>query len=363
MTIKDITEYLETIAPRSLQESYDNSGLLVGNPNAEIDKVLISLDVTEDVVEEAVTKDCGLIISHHPIIFGGLKSLTGKTYVERTVMAAIKNDVALYAIHTNLDNTLDGVNGKIAEKLGIKNPRILSPKPDLLQKIVVFVPQSDKDKVLEAMFEAGAGHIGNYSECSFQLSGTGSFKAGENTDPHVGKKGERHYEEESRIEIVLPAHIQQRVVKAMISAHPYEEVAYDVYKLATSYSDVGAGMIGQLAEPVYALDFLQQLKETFGGVVRYTSLVRDEVQKIAWCGGSGSFLLPQAKAAGADIFITSDFKYHQFFDAENEIIVADIGHYENEQFTKELMAQRLIEKFPTFAFLLTETNTNPINYL
>ena len=363
MLIKDIVSHLENLAPRSLQESYDNSGLLVGNLNVEVEKALICLDVTEDVVEEAVSKGCGLIISHHPIIFGGLKSITGKNYVERTVMAALKNDVALYAIHTNLDNVHLGVNRIIGEKLGIKNMEILAPKRGLLKKLVVFVPVENKDEVVEAMYAAGGGKIGEYDECSFQIDGMGTFRGSENSNPTVGERGVRQYEKEVRVEMIMPAHKVSAVIKAMISAHIYEEVAYDVYPLENAYQHIGAGMIGQLQEPMYTLDFLKSVKDIFGGVVRYTSLVKDEVSKIAWCGGSGSFLLPNAKAAGADVFITSDFKYHQFFDAENEIIVADIGHYENEQFTKDLIARIVLEKFPTFAVLLTETKTNPINYL
>lgn len=363
MTVKEITSYLEELAPRSLQESYDNSGLLVGNPRAEINKVLISLDVTEDVVQEAVDKGCGMIISHHPIIFGGLKSLTGKNYVERSVMAAIKNDVALYAIHTNLDNIHTGVNRKIGEKLGVENMKVLAPKKGLLLKLVVFVPHENKDELVQALFSAGAGHVGDYDECSFQLQGTGSFRPGEGADPHVGEQSQRHYEPETRVEVILPEYRLRKVLKAMKAAHPYEEVAYDVYRLENAHQEIGAGMIGRLPEPVYALDFLKNLKDTFGGVVRHTALVKDQVQKIAWCGGSGSFLLPQALASGADVFVTSDFKYHQFFDAENQLIIADIGHFENEQFTMELLAERLSEKFTNFAVLLTETITNPINYL
>ena len=363
MQIKEITSYLESIAPRALQESYDNSGLLVGNPNRDIDKVLISLDATEEVVDEAIAKGCGMIISHHPIIFGGLKSFTGKNYVERTVMAAIKNDVALYAIHTNLDNIHTGVNRAIGEKLGVTNMEVLAPKKGLLKKLVVFVLEENKYAVVEAMFAAGGGKVGEYDECSFQIKGTGTFRGSENANPTVGEKLVRQYEEEVRVEMILPAHKVNGVVKAMIDAHTYEEVAYDIYPLENYHQQIGSGMVGQLKEPMYALDFLRKVKDTFGGTVRYTSLMKDEISKIAWCGGSGSFLLPQAKASGADLFLTSDFKYHQFFDAENEIIVADIGHYENEQFTKELIAQVLIEKFPTFAILLTETNTNPINYL
>ncbi len=363
MKIQEIISYLESIAPLALQESYDNSGLLVGNAAAPVNKVLISLDVTEAVIEEAIQKNCELVIAHHPVIFSGLKSLTGKNYVERTVIKAIQNNIALYAIHTNLDNIQKGVNHKIAQKLGITQPRILALKEGELLKLVVFVPLNHKEDVMQALFTAGAGHIGNYDECSFQLTGTGSFRGGENTNPHVGETGERHYEEEIRIEVILPVYAKSKVVKAMLQAHPYEEVAYDLYRLENAHPRIGAGMIGELDQEVPVQIFLERIKNTFGGMVRYTRSVKPTVKKIAWCGGSGSFLLSDAKKAGADIFLTSDFKYHQFFDAEDQLVIIDIGHYENEQFTIELIASLLKEKFDTFAVLLTETNTNPINYL
>jgi dinuclear metal center YbgI/SA1388 family protein len=363
MKISEISRYLESLAPKALQESYDNSGLLVGNPQAEVKKVLVALDMTEAVVQEAEEKGCELIIAHHPIIFGGLKSLTGKNYVERTVMAAIKKDVALYAIHTNLDNVQQGVNAKIAEKLGVQSPKILQPKSGLLKKLVVFVPEHAFEEVQQALFEAGAGNIGNYSECSFQSVGEGSFKGNEESNPSEGEAGKRTYISEARLEVLVAAHRLGSILKAMHEAHPYEEVAHDIYPIENEHQEIGSGMYGYLDEPMYIMDFLKHVKDTFGGVVRYTAPVFDKVEKVAWCGGSGSFLVNQAKGIGAQVFISSDFKYHQFFDAENELIIADIGHYENEQYTKELIAGKLKEKFPTFAVLLADTNTNPINYL
>lgn len=362
MLISEITSYLETIAPPSLQESYDNSGLLIGDPRKEVEKVLVCLDVTEEVIEEAAEKGCGLVIAHHPLIFSGLKRLTGKNYVERTVISAIRKNIAVYAIHTNLDNVASGVNRRIGEKLGIKTMRILSPKSSLLNKLVVFVPGAHTEEVMNAMFAAGAGRIGGYDECSFRSEGSGTFRGGDETDPFVGEKGHRHTEPEERLEVIVPDYALTKVITAMKDVHPYEEVAYDVYRLENEWHDTGSGMIGQLDEPIYTLDFLQQIKVRFGGIIRHTKIVKDQVQKVAWCGGSGSFLLPAAMAAGADIFISSDFKYHQFFDAENRIIIADIGHYENEQFTIPLIAEMLREKFPNFAVLLTAIESNPVNY-
>lgn len=363
MTIREIIHYLEEWAPPALQEDYDNAGLLVGDARAGASGVLVSLDITEEVVQEAIQRQCNLIVAHHPVIFGGLKRLTGQNYVARSVALAIKHDIALYAAHTNLDKVQDGVNHMIGEKLGAADMRILAPERELLRKLVVFVPTAHRDEVMQALFAAGAGQIGDYDECSFHHPGTGSFRAGAGTDPYVGQRGQRHYEDELRLEVILPHYRLTAVLQALEEAHPYEEVAYDLYPLENKHPQVGSGMLGRLPDPVYSLDLLQKIKEIFGGGVRYTPLVHDQVQKIAWCGGSGSFLLPQAKAAGAQLFLTSDFKYHQFFDAENQIIVADIGHYECEQFTKDLVARKLGEKFPNFAVLLSETNTNPVNYL
>ncbi len=364
MQIQDIISYLESIAPLSLQESYDNSGLIVGNKNSTVSKVLISLDVTEEVVQEAMDKSCELIIAHHPIVFTGLKKFNGKNYVERTVIKAIKNDVAIYAIHTNLDNVAQGVNHEIGKRLGLKNLQILDPKPNSLKKLVSFVPLSHKDKVLNALFSAGAGVLGNYSEASFQSEGIGTFKANSEAKPYVGNAGKRHEEKEARVEVLMKSAIQGDVLMALMNSHPYEEVAYEVYPIENKDNSVGSGMVGELEEEMDAMEFLQKIKNTMGAEsLRFTKLHKKKVKKIAWCGGSGSFLLSKAIAAKSDLFMSSDFKYHQFFDADNQIIIADIGHYENEQYTIDLIANELKKKFSSFAFLLTDTNTNPINYL
>ena len=363
MQIKDITNYLESLAPLSSQESYDNAGLICGQPQTEITNTLISLDCTEEIIEEAIKRNCNLVISHHPIVFRGLKSLTGKNYVERTIIKAIKNDIAIYAIHTNLDNYLKGVNYKIANLLGIKQPRILAPSNNTLNKLNVYVPLSHKDEVMNALFNAGAGQIGNYSECSFTAKGTGSFKPNEKANPYVGKIDERHYENEVKVEVLLSSHQKNKIVKAMLDAHPYEEVAYDIYPLLNTNQYEGAGMIGELPQAVDSLYFLQQLKDTFKcGVIKHTELCKSKIKTVAWCGGSGSFLLKQAKQQKADVFITGDFKYHEFFDAENQIIIADIGHFESEQYTIDLIAELLSENFINFAPCLTDINTNPVKY-
>ncbi|MBL7951317.1 MAG: Nif3-like dinuclear metal center hexameric protein [Flavobacteriales bacterium] len=361
MRIKDITAALEAWAPRSLQEDYDNSGLQVGDPESEVDSALVCLDCTEAVVEEAARLGCGLIISHHPVIFRGLKSLSGKGYVERTILAAIKHGIALYAIHTNLDNVISGVNGEIAARLGLKNLRVLDPKHGQLRKLFVFVPKDQAEAVRTAMFQAGAGHIGNYDECSFNGEGHGTFRAGENTDPHLGQKGRRHTEPEMRVEVVVPLTAEGAVVSALITAHPYEEVAYDLVPLANAHPGIGSGMLGELDEPLEESEFLAQVKKTFGlKVIRHTRLLGRSVRKVALCGGSGAFLINKAKAAGADVYLTGDIKYHEFFDADSKLLLADIGHFGSEQFTMDLIQRRLGELFPTFAVRLTENVTDPI---
>ncbi|MBU3662376.1 MAG: Nif3-like dinuclear metal center hexameric protein [Bacteroidetes bacterium] len=362
MKVKDICNFLEQIAPLSLQESYDNSGLLVGNKEQEIAAVLISLDCTEAVVEEAVAKGCGLIVAHHPIIFGGLKKLTGENYVERTVIKAIQSNIAIYAIHTNIDNWHLGVNYKIAQRLGLSNTKVLQPLSQKLLKLVTFVPNKQKEEVANALFAAGAGDIGNYSHCSFSLPGEGTFMANDKANPFVGKINQLHTEAESRLEVVLPIWKKSQVVAALLAAHPYEEVAYDLYALQNATQLAGSGLIGDLDKPLTPSAFLNHLKMSMElEIIRFTTLKR-QIQKIAVCGGAGSFLIKAAKAAGADAFVTADVKYHEFFDADQAIMIADIGHFESEKFTKTLLSELILEKFPTFAILLSGINTNPINY-
>ena len=361
--LKEITNYLENFAPLKLQESYDNAGLIVGDPEAKITEAIVTLDVTEEVVDEAIEKKANLIVAHHPIVFSGLKKLTGKNYVERTVLKAIKNDIAIYAAHTNLDSVTGGVNTKICEKLGLKNCKVLQPVSGQLKKLVVFIPADHADNVRTAIFEAGAGHIGNYDYCGYNLEGEGSFRGGEDTNPFVGEKNQIHYEKEVRFETIFPGYVQGKVIQAMIKAHPYEEVAYDIYPLENAHEQVGIGMTGELPEPVSEKYFLSLLKSTFNtGCIKHTALKGAEVKKVAVCGGAGSFLLNHAISDGADFFVSGDFKYHQFFDAENKIVIADIGHFESEQFTKELFYELLTKKFPKFAVRFSEVNTNPVFY-
>jgi dinuclear metal center YbgI/SA1388 family protein len=363
MKIADIVTCLESVAPPSLQEGYDNAGLLTGQASWTCTGVLCTLDATEAVIQEAIEKNCNCVVAHHPIIFSGLKKINGKNYVERAIITAIKNDIAIYAIHTNLDNVLAGVNGKMADRLSLTNRQILSPKPATLKKLFTFVPVEQAEQVRAAIFSAGGGHIGNYSECSFGVEGAGTFKGGPGTHPFAGKPGERHAEKELKIEVVFPAWLQGAITGAMMAAHPYEEVAYDVIDLFNSHPGLGAGLFGQLPQPMEEKAFLALVKKQFGvPVIRHTPLQGKPVQKIALCGGAGSFLVSKALAAGADVYITADMKYHEFFDADGRLVIADIGHFESEQFTTDLLAAHLQEKFPTFAVLKTGIVTNPVHY-
>jgi dinuclear metal center YbgI/SA1388 family protein len=363
MNISDIIALLETVAHPSLQEHYDNAGLITGDAAWSCNGAMISLDVTEAVVLEAKERKCNLVISHHPILFSGLKKLNGGNYVEKAIIAAIKNNIAIYAIHTNLDNVLPGVNGMIAKKLGLINYGVLQPKTGVLKKLFVFVPVEHSEPVRNALFTAGGGNISNYSECSFNVAGTGTFKAGAGARPFAGGIGTRHSADEIKMEIIFPAWLEAKLVNAMKIAHPYEEVAYDIVALDNQHSGIGSGIIGHLPAPMDEMTFLKHIQQVFMvPVVRHTSLTGRPVSKIAVCGGAGSFLIPVAANAGADFYITSDVKYHEFFEANDRLVVADVGHYESEHFTIDLLAAILLEKFPTFAALKTTVKTNPVNY-
>ncbi len=364
MQLKELVKYLEQVAPLSLQESYDNSRLQVGNLRKNIKSALITVDCTEDVIREAKRKRTGVILTHHPLIFGSLKSIAGNNYVERTLELAIRNDIAIYAIHTNLDNIYTGVNSKICDKLGIKRKNILRPVRGGLKKLYTFIPIAYVEKVKKALFKSGAGHIGEYSEASFSSEGIGTFLPSDAATPHVGKKGVRHAEKEVKVETIFPDYLESQVLSALHNSHPYEEVAYDIVSLDNINPFVGSGMIGELSKSVGEMEFLKKIKRVMKAKgLRYTKLLGRKISRVAVCGGAGSFLLQDAVDGGADIFLTSDFKYHQFFDADNKIVIADIGHYESEQFTKELIAELVMKKFPKFALHLSETVTNPVKYL
>jgi dinuclear metal center YbgI/SA1388 family protein len=363
-TIAEVTGFLQSLAPTAYQESYDNSGLITGNAEWKVRGALITLDCTEAVVDEAIREGCNLIVAHHPILFKAIKRITGSNYVERTIIKAIKNDIAIYAIHTNLDNVKQGVNKMIGEKLGLVNLKILQPKKETLLKLVTFSPKSHTGQVMEALHQAGAGQIGEYKNCSFTVDGTGAFSPTDQANPFIGKKGESEQVAENRIEVILPRHLESKVLKALKGSHPYEEVAYYLSEIINDNQEVGSGMVGDLPAEMNTFEFLKKVKaEMKAGVIRHTSISFDKVKRVAVCGGAGSFLLNAAKRAGAQVFISADFKYHEFFDAENQIIIADIGHYESEQYTKDLLGNVLKQKFVTFASIFSKSVTNPISYL
>jgi dinuclear metal center YbgI/SA1388 family protein len=362
--VKEVIRHLESIAPPVYQESYDNSGLITGDPEESVKAILVTLDCTEAVVDEAISSGCNLIVAHHPIVFKGLKRLNGSNYVERVVIKAIRANIAIYSIHTNLDNVYAGVNRKICERLGLENLKILQPRRDTLAKLVTFVPAEQSDTVRAALYAAGAGNIGNYSNCSFSSTGIGSFTPNADANPSVGSHGVDEKVEEVRVEVIFPAHLQDHIMRALYSVHPYEEVAHFITMLTNENQTVGAGMVGDLPVPMEPMAFLNGLKNSLGTqVIRATRILDRPVSRVAVCGGSGSFLLKKAIQSGAQVFVSADFKYHDFFDAEDRIIIADIGHYESEVHTKELLRDVLMKKFPTFAIIFSKTVTNPISYI
>jgi dinuclear metal center YbgI/SA1388 family protein len=363
MKVKDVMQILEELAPLSYTEDFDNTGLLIGDKNTSVTGILVTLDTLESVLDEAISKKCNLIVSFHPIIFSGLKKITGATYVERVLLKAIQHNIAIFAIHTALDNAWNGVNAMICETLKLKNRKILIPQKGTIKKLITYAPAVEANTVRDALFAAGAGEIGNYSQCSFTTNGIGSFNPNENSSPAIGKKGEIHFEAEVQIGVIFEKHIESKVLKALLSVHSYEEVAYEITTLENINQHIGMGMIGELDLEMEEGVFLNYLKTTMKTeCVRHSIFLNKPIKKIAVLGGSGSFAIEAAKQAGANVFVTSDLKYHDFFKAESEILLADIGHYESEQFTKELLHSFLNKKITNFAVVLAQTNTNPISY-
>ncbi|ALJ06309.1 NGG1p interacting factor NIF3 [Pseudalgibacter alginicilyticus] len=363
MIVQDVINHLEELAPLAYAEDFDNVGLLVGNKNMKLSGILVTLDTLESVVDEAIKTNCNLIVSFHPIIFKGLKTLTGKNYVERVVIKAIKNDIAIYSMHTALDNAFQGVNNVICEQLELTNKQILIPQSETIKKLITFVPKTDAEKLRMSLFNAGAGNIGNYDDCSFNVEGIGTFNGNENSNPVKGKKGSIHFEEEVQISVTFKKHLEKNILKALFKTHPYEEVAYEITTLENKNQHIGIGMIGQLENAMSEDTFLEYLKVKMKTkCIRHSALLGKPIKKIAVLGGSGSFAINAAKASGADVFITSDLKYHDFFTAENSIVLADIGHYESEQYTKNGLVAFLMKKITNFAVVLSKTNTNPVKY-
>jgi len=363
MQIKDVIQYMEELAPLAYAESYDNVGLLVGNKNTKLTGIIITHDTLEEVVDEAIAKKCNLIVSFHPIVFSGIKKFNGQDYVNRVIVKAIKNDIAIYATHTALDNVQNGVNSTICDRLNLINRKTLIQKSDFIYKLTTYVPNANAEKLREALFIAGAGNIGNYDNCSFNISGEGTYRGNENSNPQIGVKGEFHTENETQVNVTFEKHLESKILKTLFTNHPYEEVAYEVTKLTNTHQNIGLGMTGELATPMNEDDFLAYLKKEMNtSCVRHSNLAGKKIRKVAVLGGSGSSAIKNAKASGADAYITSDLKYHDFYQAENSILLCDIGHYESEQYTKTLLYEFFSKKIPNFAIVLSGINTNPVNY-
>ncbi|WP_291120155.1 Nif3-like dinuclear metal center hexameric protein [Flavobacterium sp. UBA6135] len=363
MKLNHIIQVLEEIAPLAYAEDFDNVGLLTGNENQEISGILVCHDALENVVDEAISKKCNLIVCFHPILFSGLKKITGKNYVERVIIKAIKNDIAIYAVHTALDNHKEGVNKIICNALGLKNTKILVPKEKFIRKLVTYTIPENHTELRNALFEAGAGTIGNYEDCSFNSKGIGTYLGNENSNPEIGERFEFVENEEIKIEVTFEKHLESKILKALFQNHCYEEVAYEIYELQNKHQNIGLGMIGQLETPVSESEFLQQVKDKMKcESIRHSAFLGKKVSKVAVLGGSGSFAIKEAIKQGANAFITADLKYHQFYEAENQLLLADIGHYESERYTKNYIVDFLIKKIPNFAIILSEENTNPVKY-
>ena len=364
MKIKDIIIVLEEMAPLAYAEDFDNVGLLVGNNDEEATGVLVCHDALESVIDEAITKKCNLVVCFHPILFSGIKKITGKNYVERSIIKAVKNDIAIYAVHTALDNHKNGVNKIFCDALGLTNTKILVPKSNFIQKLVTYTIPENMEKVRNALFDAGAGKIGNYEDCSFTSQGVGTYMGNENSNPEIGERFEFVEAKEIKIEVTFEKHLQSKILKALFNNHIYEEVAYEIYDLQNAHQSIGLGMVGELEKPLTEVEFLELVKNKMQcGGIRHSALLGKSIKKVAVLGGSGSFAIKNAIQAGADVFLTADLKYHNFYESENQIVLADIGHFESERYTKNYIVDYLKEKITNFAFVLSEENTNPVKYL
>ncbi len=364
MKIKEITAHLEHLAPLYLQEDYDNSGLQVGDIDKELTSVMLCLDVTKQVVDEAISLGANMIISHHPMIFKGIKSLRPGRELDDMIIKAIKNDICIYSAHTNLDSMLGGVSYALADKLGLVDVKPLQVSKGKLYKIVVYAPRTHTQSLSDAIFRTGAGEIGNYSKCSFTVSGEGSFFPKDGANPYIGKCGELEILAEDKIEVLAKDVELSAVVDAIRANHPYEEPAYDIIEVEQKYAKAALGVVGYLPNPMTVVGFLANVKELTGSGVKYSDFNKEMIHKVALCGGSGSFLIGGASAVGADAYLTGDIKYHDFFGYEDKMLLADIGHYESEKYTIELIHNFLVEKFgENIDINTTKIKTNPINYL
>ncbi|RYJ51808.1 Nif3-like dinuclear metal center hexameric protein [Flavobacterium petrolei] len=364
MKIKEIISVLEEMAPLAYAEDFDNVGLLVGNQDEEATGILVCHDALENIIDEAIAKNCNLVVCFHPILFSGLKKITGKNYVERAVIKAIKNDIAIYAVHTALDNHQEGVNKIFSDALGLINTKILIPKQNFIRKLVTFTIPENAEEVRNALFDAGAGTIGNYENCSFNSKGIGTYMGNEHSNPQIGERFEFVQGDEIKVEVTFEKHLENKILKALFKSHAYEEVAYEIYELQNQHQNIGLGMIGELKNPMNEKEFLLFAKEKMQcGGIRHSNFIGKEIKKVAVLGGAGSFAIKNAIQAGADAYLTADLKYHQFYEAENKLLLADIGHFESERYTKNYIVEYLRKKILNFAVILSEENSNPVKYL
>ena len=363
MIVKDVIDHLDEFAPLCYAEEFDNVGLIIGDYNQKVKGILVTLDSTEIVVEEAIKKKCNLIISFHPIIFNDLKSITKKNYVDRVIHKAIKNDIAIVAIHTALDNSIIGVNSTICKRLKIKDSKILIPKEKTIKKLTTYIPYKNVERLKSEIFKIGGGSIGKYENCSFSYEGMGSFKGNEQSSPKIGEKLKFTEVKEICVNITFLKHLEQRIINVLKDNHPYEEIAYEIITLDNYNQNIGMGMIGNLDKPMQENNFISFVKKQMkSSSIKHSKRLGKKIQKVAVLGGSGSFGIENAINSGADAYVTSDLKYHDYFRAEDKLLLLDIGHYESEQFTKKLMFDFLTKKIPNFAIVLSKTNTNPIKY-
>ncbi len=365
MLIGHITAALEQYAPFQLQEDFDNCGLIIGSPAHECSGVLVSVDVTTAVVKEAIESGCNLIVAHHPLLFKGIKRLNGLSPVEQAVKLALCHDIAVYACHTCLDNAAEGVSHMMAAKLGLEVVKVLEPKRGTLTALSVCVPAESADELRLALFEAGAGSIGDYDSCSFAVTGMGTFRPLDGAEPYSGKVGSQYIGEEVRLDLVLPSYLQNSVEKALVEVHPYEEPAYQFFPMLNGSRHLGLGAVGNLAHALTPDELVAHVKSVFQSpVARCSAYPADSIiRRVAVCGGAGSSLIPKAIAAGAQAIVTSDTRYHDFVDYANTILIVDIGHHESENCTKDIFYHIITKKFPNFAVRYANADINPINYL
>jgi len=368
MRVRDIQQILESWAPKEIAWERDNIGLQAGDPAAVVRGILVALDVTEEVIAEAVRRKANLLVSHHPLLFRPLSAVTMQSARGRCIRALMQSGINLYSAHTNLDFTRGGTSFALAQALGLTDVEFLRMPYEVQRKVVTFVPPAEAERVARAMADAGAGIIGNYDSCSFAGPGTGTFRGNERSRPAIGKRGVLEHASETRLEMMVPRWRLGDVIGAMHRAHPYEEVAYDVYPLENRSREHGMGIIGNARRPVTLRVFLNDLKRRLGvPALRCTGDMRRTVRRVAACGGSGTELMDEAARRGADVFVTADVRYHSFHDVEASMALVDAGHFETELPVVRAVVEHLRAacraRHATVPIHAARTSTNPIVYV